>query len=124
MLRNGVLVIIQLMILWAINQLGYLIVSWLNLPLPGNVAGMVILIVLLVTGVIPLSLVEEAATFLIKHLAFFFIPVAVGLMKFGDLFWQHGLALGIAITISAMIGIYVTGFVSQFLAKKKGGESV
>ncbi|TWI55260.1 CidA/LrgA family protein [Halalkalibacter nanhaiisediminis] len=124
MLRNGILVIIQLMILWAINQLGYLIVSWLNLPLPGNVAGMVILIVLLVTGVIPLSLVEEAATFLIKHLAFFFIPVAVGLMKFGDLFWQHGLALGIAITISAMIGIYVTGFVSQFLAKKKGGESV
>jgi holin-like protein len=110
--------------LWSINQLGYFIVNLTKLPLPGNVVGMLILIILLVTGIFPLSLVEMSATLLIKHLAFFFIPVAVGLIQFGDLFLQNGIALGISITVSAMVGIYVTGFVSQYLAKKKGEESL
>lgn len=124
MIRNVGVIIFQLVILWGINQLGYIIISWTKLPLPGNVMGMLILIILLVTGIFPLSLIEKAATFLIKHLAFFFIPVAVGLIQFGDLFLEYGIVLGIAITISALVGIYVTGFVTQFLSKRKGEKSL
>ncbi|MFV2049571.1 MULTISPECIES: CidA/LrgA family protein [Bacillaceae] len=124
MIRNIGGIIFQLVILWGINQLGYFIVSWTKLPLPGNVMGMLILIILLGTGIFPLSLIEKAATFLIKHLAFFFIPIAVGLIQFGDLFLEYGILLGIAITISALVGIYVTGFVTQFLSKRKGEKSL
>ncbi|PGT88627.1 hypothetical protein COD11_05720 [Bacillus sp. AFS040349] len=123
-MRNIGGIIFQLVILWGINQLGYFIVSWTKLPLPGNVMGMLILIILLGTGIFPLSLIEKAATFLIKHLAFFFIPIAVGLIQFGDLFLEYGILLGIAITISALVGIYVTGFVTQFLSKRKGEKSL
>ncbi|UTW70780.1 CidA/LrgA family protein [Anaerobacillus sp. HL2] len=68
--------------------------------------------------------VEEASSFLIKHLAFFFIPIAVGLMSFGSLFIQNGLSLVLVIIGSACIGIYVTGAVSQKLAKKKKVKKV
>lgn len=118
-----VIVIIQLFFLWLLNEFGYFLVQTFNLPVPGNVLGMVILFVLLLTGVIKLKWVEEAASFLIKHLAFFFIPIAVGLMNFGPLIIQNGISLIIVIVGSAAIGIYVTGYVSQRLAsRKKAGD--
>ncbi len=122
-MKKFVIIILQLCLLWFLNELGYFLVEALNLPLPGNVLGMVILFGLLMTGVVSLKWVEEASSFLIKHLAFFFIPIAVGLMNFGPLFFQNGIFLVIVIIGSAAVGIYVTGLVSQVLAEKKEGAS-
>jgi holin-like protein len=122
-MKKTLIIVIQLFFLWLINEVGYFLVGAFNLPLPGNVLGLVILFVLLLTGVIPLKWVEEASTFLIKHLAFFFIPIAVGLMNFGPLFLQNGISLLIVIIGSAAIGIYVTGAISQRLAEKKVGAA-
>lgn len=122
-MKKTVIILIQLVFLWFLNELGYFLVETFNLPLPGNVLGMVILFVLLMTGVVSLKWVEEASSFLIKHLAFFFIPIAVGLMNFGPLFLQNGISLLIVIVGSAAIGIYVTGAVSQTLADKKVGAA-
>ena len=122
-MKKTVIIVIQLVFLWFLNELGYFLVETLNLPLPGNVLGMVILFVLLMTGVVSLKWVEVASSFLIKHLAFFFIPIAVGLMNFGLLFLQNGFSLLIVIVGSAAIGIYVTGAVSQTLTDKKVGAA-
>ncbi len=120
-MKKVVVIILQLCLLWFLNELGFFLVETLNLPIPGNVLGMVMLFGLLMTGVVSLKWVEEASSFLIKHLAFFFIPIAVGLMNFGPLFMQNGFFLIIVIVGSAAIGIYVTGIVSQVLAEKKEG---
>lgn len=122
-MKKMLIIVIQLFFLWLLNELGYFVVEALNLPLPGNVLGMVILFVLLMTGVVSLKWVEEASSFLIKHLAFFFIPIAVGLMNFGPLFLQNGISLLLVIAGSAAIGIYITGAVSQTLAEKKVGAN-
>lgn len=119
-MKKIVNVVIQLLILWLLNELGYFLVKVFHLPVPGNVIGMILLFVLLITGVIKLSWVEDASSFLIKHLAFFFIPIAVGLMNFGPLFLQSGLSLLTVVIGSIVIGVYVTGVVSQVLVKKKG----
>ncbi|MCT8136803.1 CidA/LrgA family protein [Anaerobacillus sp. CMMVII] len=120
-MKKILVIVIQLFFLWLLNELGYFIVEALNLPLPGNVLGMVILFGLLMTGVVSLKWVEAASSLLIKHLAFFFIPIAVGLMNFGPLFLQNGVSLLIVIVGSAAIGIYATGAISQSLAEKKEG---
>ncbi|MBM4764375.1 murein hydrolase regulator LrgA [Bacillus sp. B15-48] len=116
-----IIVIIQLLFLWFLNELGYFLVKTFHLPIPGNVIGMVLLFVLLITGIVKLSWIEEASSFLIKHLAFFFIPIAVGLMNFGPLFLESGLSLLIVVIGSIIVGMYVTGVVSQGLANKKEG---
>ncbi len=120
-MKKTVIVVIQLLFLWLLNELGDFLVQTFHLPVPGNVLGMVILFVLLITGGVKLNWIEDASSLLIKHLAFFFIPIAVGLMNFGSLFLKNGLALVIVIVGSILVGMYVTGIVSQGLAKKKGG---
>lgn len=119
-MKNLVFLILQLLGLWLLNEAGYWIVETLQLPLPGNVMGMLLLFALLGTKTVPLRWIEQASGLLIKHLAFFFIPIAVGLMNFGSLFLQNGVALITAIIGSAAIGILITGAASQKLASKKG----
>lgn len=118
-MRKMIIIVLQLLVLWFLNELGYFLVNTFHLPVPGNVLGMVILFVLLITGGVKLSWIENASSFLIKHLAFFFIPIAVGLMNFGSLFLKNGLSFLIVLIGSIVVGMYVTGVVSQSLVKKK-----
>lgn len=114
-----ILFILQLFILWLLNQAGIFIVTFFHLSIPGNVVGMILLFILLMTGVIKLEWINEAASFLLKHLVFFFIPISVGIITFGKLFLQSGLSLIFILVLSASIGIIVTGTVSQLLTVKK-----
>ncbi len=120
-MKKMIIVVIQLSFLWLLNEFGYFLVKTFHLPLPGNVIGMLLLFALLITGVVKLSWIEDASSLLIKHLAFFFIPIAVGLMNFGSLFLKSGLSFLIVVIGSILVGMYVTGVVSQELVKKKGG---
>lgn len=120
-MKKSIIIAVQLIALWLLNEFGYFLVETFNLPIPGNVIGMVMLFLLLLTGVVKLNWIEDASSLLIKHLAFFFIPIAVGLMNFGPLFLKSGLSLLIVVIGSIVVGMFVTGFVSQGLAKKKGG---
>ena len=115
-LRDTGLALIQLPIFILINQAGRLLAKLLGVAVPGNVIGMVLLFVLLTSGVIPLRLLERGAALLTRHLAFFIIPIAVGAMDFGGLLLAHGPALLLALGGSFVVGIAVTGRVSQALA--------
>jgi holin-like protein len=121
-MKRLLLFIFQITGLWLLNELGYYLTKWLHLPIPGNVTGMLLLFFLLVSGIVRLEWIEKASSFLIRHLAFFFIPVAVGLMEFGGLFLENGVAILAAIVGSAAIGILVTGYTSQILEKRGEGE--
>lgn len=118
-MKKMLIIVSQLFLLWFLNILGYFLVETFHLPVPGNVIGMVILFLLLLTGVVKLDWVENASSILIKHLAFFFIPIAVGLMNFGSLFLKSGLSFVIVIVGSIIVGMYVTGIVSQGLMRKR-----
>ena len=63
--------------------------------------------------------VSGAATLLTRHLAFFFIPITVGLMGLTDVFVANGAAIVITLVVSAVLGICVAGFTSQALAARK-----
>jgi holin-like protein len=93
------------------------------LPLPGNLVGLLLLCVGLTAGVVRLPWIEAGASLLVRHLALFFIPIAVGLMAFGDLFVRHGVAIGVTLLVSTAIGIYVAGFMSQVLTRRRGGDT-
>lgn len=118
--KNVIKFISQLFILWFLYIASEWIVEWLELPIPGNVLGMMLLFGLLLTGVIKLEWIDEASSFLLKHLLFFFIPITVGLMTLGSIFIQNGISLIVILIVSSAIGMVVTGALSQLLAKKKG----
>src|SRR5690625_6431819 len=92
-IKKGFIFIVQLGVLWLIYQVGSMVVQYLHMPIPGNVLGMNILFMSLVTGDIKLVWIDGAASFLLKHLVFFFITITVGMMTLGSMFQHHGLAL-------------------------------
>ncbi len=111
-------VTIQFVLLVAISQLADLVVGTLNLPVPSNAVGMLVLFLLLYYGVLGLEQVNAGAALLVRHLAFFFIPIAVGLMAYRDLLATTGLALLLVLVVSALVGMLVAGLVTQLLKKE------
>lgn len=110
--------ILQLFFIWLIYAVSDVIVRFLDLPIPASVFGMILLFILLVSGIIKVQHIEKATTFLNKHLAFFFIPFAVGLMNYGGLIHASGIQLLIMIAASSVIGLLVTSGLTQFLARR------
>ena len=122
MIGRAVLVVTQVAVFWAIAELGRAIVSRLGIPLPGNLVGMVILLALLGSGIVRPEWVEPAATLLLRHLAFFFVPIAVGLMAMGDLLRAQGVPLLAVLLVSAGVGIVASGATTQAIARRRPDE--
>lgn len=117
-LKQSLLLTVQITALVAICAVGQFVVRTLHLPIPGFLLGMVFLFALLASGALPVHWIEEGASLLLRHLSFFFIPIAVGLMAFGPLFRVHGATIIITLLTSAVVGILGTALVAQALSHK------
>jgi holin-like protein len=111
------LLVFELAGLWGLNQLGYLLVARLHVPLPGNVAGMLLLFGLLCAGIVPVRMFERSSTLLSSHLPFFFVPIAVGLMNLGGAVISEGWLLILVLVASAAVGLCTTGWIAQLLSR-------
>ncbi len=122
-LRRVLIISAQLAALIAINKVGYLAAAALHLPLPGNLVGMLLLFALLRSGLVHQRLIEEASSILTRHLAFFFIPITVGLMGYSKLLMDSSVAVIGTLLVSAAIGMCASGFLAQALAQRREGLS-
>jgi holin-like protein len=114
----------QVFLLWGIYYLSTLVVKTFHVPLPGSVLGMIILFVLLSAGIIKEQWLTSATTPLLKHLSFFFIPIAVELMEWGDLFLQKGYLLFLPLVVSLLVALVTTGGIVQLLATSSSKDEV
>lgn len=95
--------------------LGELLVSALSLPVPGPVAGMVLLFGgLMVRGSVPAALggVGDA---LLSNLSLLFVPAGVGVMLHFRLLGDDWLPLAAALAVSTVLTISVTALVMIWL---------
>lgn len=72
----------QLAVLTAVYGCGELAVRVSGVPVPGSVAGMAIMLLLLSAGLIRTAWVEEAAAWLLNRLTLLFLPALVGLADY------------------------------------------
>ena len=113
----------QVGLLWGIFAVSNLAVTRLHLRVPGNIVGMLLLLALLSTGVVKEHWVAAAADVMTKHLAFFFIPIAVGLMDWGGLLCQVGHWLLLAIVVSSVVGMATSGGLIQLFSAQAREET-
>lgn len=121
-MKKAVFFIGQIAFLTAVYQLSVLIVDFFRLPVPASVFGMILLLFLLSKQIIHIRYIEKGSSFLNKHLAFFFIPIAVGLMAYGPLIRTDGLALFAMIAGSSLIGLFITSGLTAYLSNKRGNS--
>lgn len=91
----------------------------LHVPLPGNVLGMLILLVFLLTGVVKFEYIKEVSDFLLDHLAFFFLPAGVGLIASYDKIKDNIAAFILICVITTFIVMFIAGHVVQLVKKLK-----
>ena len=93
----------------------------LPLPIPASIYGLALMLLLLVSRLVKLEQVENAADFLIQIMTPMFIPAAVGLM---DQF-QSLRAILLPFLVINLVGLVVTfavtGRVTQFFLRRAKG---
>jgi holin-like protein len=98
--------------------LGEVVSKGLSLPIPGNIMGMIFLFIFLVTGIIKLEKIENAAKSILDNLAFLFIPAGVGLMNYFGIISNYVAQILFIVVITTFIVMSCTGLTVQLISKK------
>jgi holin-like protein len=115
-------VIASLALILVCQLAGEVLVRLTHLPVPGPVIGMGLLFAGLILKGGPPAKLEQTANGLLSHLSLLFVPAGVGIMLHLDLILSQWKPILAALAISTALTIGATGFVLQFLTRKKGSE--
>ena len=113
-------------VLLAYQLVGETLVMLLALPLPGPVAGMLLLLVtLMVRGGVAAPL-GDATNLLLSHLSLLFVPAGVGVMVHFHRLGEEGLAIAMALVLSTLATLVATALimkgVDRFIRERVGGR--
>lgn len=111
--------LLGLVILLACWLGGQILVMVTGIPLPGNVAGMLLLLVISLMRRGVESRTAEASTHLLSHMGLLFVPAGVGLIEHGHLLATQGFAMFIVLVLSVIITLAVTALTLKMLLRRK-----
>ena len=113
----------QFMIILLLSFLGEVLKMFIPLPIPASVYGLVIMLIALLTHIIKLDQVKEAAEFLIEIMPVMFIPAGVGLLTAWGILKPVCVPIILITVITTVVVMIVTGRVTQAVIRmdrKKG----
>lgn len=116
-------ILVQIAALYVFYMVGTWVQEVLNIPIPGSLIGMFLLLVLLSLKVLPVKWFDLGAETLVAIMPFLLIPPTLGLMNYGAFFMSKGISLFITIVASTFLIIIVAGHTGQYLANRKERES-
>ncbi|OAB37893.1 holin [Paenibacillus macquariensis subsp. defensor] len=111
--------ILQVAALMLFSMLMNQITSWLHIPVPGSIVGIVVIFILLETHMIRLEWIDIGAKWLLAELLLLFVPAAVGVMKYIPMLQTDGIRILIVVLISTFIVMVSTGLMATRISKKK-----
>lgn len=116
----------QIGIIGGISFISEVLYALLPLPVPASVYGLVILLVLLLTGAVKAAQIEDTADFLLKIMPLLFIGPSVGLIQAADTVKGQILPLVVMCVLSTVGVMIVTSLTAQVMIhrKKEGKEDV
>lgn len=109
--------LLQFGIIMGFLAAGELVVWATGIPVPSSIIGLLLLTAALKAGVVKLSRVERLADFLVRNMAFFFVPAGVGLINCGGLIASEWVPISVATIGSTVIIIAVTGWTHRAVSR-------
>ncbi|PGT02346.1 holin-like protein [Bacillus cereus] len=116
-------ILVQISALYVFYMVGNWVQEMLNIPIPGSLIGMFLLLVLLSLKVLPVKWFDLGAETLVAIMPFLLIPPTLGLMNYGAFFMSKGISLFITVVASTFLIIIVAGHTGQYLANRKEKET-
>ena len=102
--------------------LGEALVRALDLPVPGPVLGLALLLPVLAWRPSVLAMVRPTAQTLLQHLSLLFVPAGVGVMLHLQRLGDEALAIGVALVLSTWTGLVVAALTLQALMRLTRGS--
>ncbi|MED4268783.1 CidA/LrgA family holin-like protein [Geobacillus stearothermophilus] len=112
-------IIIQIFILYGFSFIGEMIHRTLHLLIPGNVLGLLLLLLCLSLKLFKLDWIEQGAGFLIAFMPLLFVPATIGIMNYPSLLSKQGVLLFFIVFISTIMTVVAAGHASQLLEKSR-----
>ena len=102
--------------------LGELLVKTTHLPVPGPVAGMVIMLVaLMIIGRVPDG-IRLASEGLLKYLTLLYVPAGVGVMVHFDLIGNNFAAIAVTLVVSTIVTQLATLYCLAWMKRRNGQQ--
>ena len=107
----------QFMIITLIALVGEALSFIIPLPIPASIYGIILMLLLLISGRLKVESVKEVSAFLIAIMPVMFIPAAVGLMDSFSLLSGSVAAYLVILVVSTFAVMAVSGRVTQFIIR-------
>jgi holin-like protein len=111
--------VVELLVLLAIYQVGCEISLWLNLPIPGGVIGLALLLLTFASGLVKPATLQTGAGLLLAEMLLFFIPPLMSLLDYGTLLRNEGWRIMLVIGCSTLMVMLVTAFTVEMVCRLK-----
>lgn len=98
---------------------GEIVKHIINVPIPGNIFGLLFLFLALLFKIIPLSLVEKSSTALLSVLGLFFVPAGIGIINQFQELKPYLIPILISATLGTLITAAFAGGLFQVLEKRR-----
>lgn len=105
----------QVIVISVILLISKIIESFMPIPMPASVIGLVLLFICLCTGVVKLGQVERVGTALTDNIGLLFVPAGISVVKSLGLISEHPFLIIGLIFISTLLLLLCTGFFSQMI---------
>lgn len=109
--------LLGIVFLVAFQGLGELLSRLANLPLPGSIIGLVLLLACIKLRGETYPPVNAGARLLLKYLPMFLVPVCVGIMQVLPSTAQNLPKFLLALSLAVTIGVVLTGVITRWLMK-------
>lgn len=107
----------QVSVISIVLLISKMIESFMPIPMPASVIGLVLLFICLCTGIIKLGQVEKVGTALTDNIGLLFVPAGISVIKSLGLLAAHPILILGLIFISTLLLLLCTGFFSQMIVK-------
>ncbi len=116
-LLNRFQVPIQVVLYALLFMLADRLVTLLHLPLPANIVGMLMLLLLIAFRILPIGWVKAGATWLLAEMLLFFVPAVVAVVNYAQLLMIEGWKIFLVIGVSTILTLSATALVVDRLYK-------
>ena len=114
--------ILQTIYILLFTLAGELLEAVIPLPVPAAVYGIVLLFIALSTGLVKEEKISNVANFLISIIPLLFVAPVVKVLQYWDVIAPNLVALCVITVFSTLLVFAISGLVTKWCQKKKGGE--
>mgnify|MGYP000512999721 CR=1 FL=1 len=105
--------------IWAVGLVISLLIKSM-VSIPGSIIGMLLLFVLLKTGIIKLTLINETADFFLQHITLFILPFGIAFVKYWEVIKENFMVMILCGVVSTIISfVFTMKFVDLLVAISK-----